>query len=115
MRLSLSMEVPCPLIMAKRQNKVSKQPAVLAREGGQEIVGIVLILAGILLFVSFLRFTPVDFVGWKVFGGFAPEGAADEPTKNLIGPVGAFLGFIFIGLFGAAAYLFSLAMIWLGV
>ncbi|MDB4407195.1 hypothetical protein N9173_01410, partial [bacterium] len=73
MRLSLSMEVPCPLIMAKRQNKVSKQPAVLAREGGQEIVGIVLILAGILLFVSFLRFTPVDFVGWKVFGGFAPE------------------------------------------
>ena len=88
---------------------------MLAREGGQEMVGIALILIGLLLFISFLRFTPVDFVGWKVFGGFAPEGAADEPTRNLIGPVGALLGFVFIGLFGGAAYLFSLAIIWLGV
>jgi len=104
-----------PQIMAKRKNKEIRQRAMLAREGGQEMVGITLILVGLLLFISFLRFTPVDFVGWKVFGGFAPEGAADEPTRNLIGPVGALLGFIFIGLFGAAAYLFSLAIIWLGV
>lgn len=103
-----------PKSMAKRQKKVTKQSAVLAREGSQEMIGMTMILIGILLFISFLRFTPVDFVGWKVFGSFAPEGAADEPTRNLIGPVGALLGFVFIGLFGAAAYLVSLSVIWLG-
>ena len=84
-----------PKSMAKRQKKVTKQSAVLAREGSQEMIGMTMILIGILLFISFLRFTPVDFVGWKVFGSFAPEGAADEPTRNLIGPVGALLGFVF--------------------
>ena len=74
-----------------------------------------LIVAGLMLFVSLLRFTPVDFVDWKIIGSYAPEGASDAPTRNLIGPVGALLGFIFIGLFGAAAYVISLAIIWLGV
>ncbi|MGC6427932.1 MAG: DNA translocase FtsK [Akkermansiaceae bacterium] len=101
--------------MANRQQKGKKQNAVLEREGGQELVGLGLIVCGLLLFVSLLRFTPVDFVGWKLVGSFAPEGADDAPTRNLVGPVGALLGFIFIGLFGAAAYLVSLATIWLGV
>lgn len=78
------------------------------------MIGIGLMVGGLLLFVSLLRFTPLDFVGWKMLGSFAPEGVSDQPTQNFIGPVGAFLGFIFIGLFGAAAYLVSLAVIWLG-
>lgn len=101
-------------IMAK-QNKPRKQHAVLEREGGQEIIGVALILAGLLLFFSLLRFTTVDFVNWKVLGSFAPEGVEDGDTRNLIGPVGAFIGFVFIGLFGAAAYLLAVGTIWLGV
>lgn len=91
------------------------QHAVLEREGGQELVGIGLILGGILIFVSLLRFTPVDFVDWKVLGSFAPEGEADGPTRNLIGPVGALIAFVFVGLFGAAAYLIAAGTVWLGV
>ncbi len=88
---------------------------MLEREGGQEVVGIGLILAGILLFFSLLRFTPVDFVDWVVVGSFAPEGAVDGDTRNLIGPIGALIGLVFIGLFGAAAYLVAVGTIWLGV
>ncbi|MFT6498875.1 MAG: S-DNA-T family DNA segregation ATPase FtsK/SpoIIIE [Akkermansiaceae bacterium] len=100
--------------MAK-QNKPRKQHAVLEREGGQEVVGIALILVGLLLFCSLLRFTPVDFVDWVVVGSFAPEGAVDGDTRNLIGPIGALIGLVFIGLFGAAAYLVAAGTIWLGI
>ena len=101
-------------IMAK-QNKPRKQHAVLEKEGGQEMIGVGLILAGLLLFCSLLRFTTVDFANWKLLGSFAPDGVADEDTRNLIGPVGALIGFVFIGLFGAAAYLLAVGTIWLGV
>lgn len=100
--------------MAK-QNKPSKQHAVLKKEGGQEMLGVGLILGGLLLFFSLLRFTTVDFAEWSVLGSFAPEGAVDADTRNLIGPVGALIGFVFIGLFGAAAYLLAVGTIWLGV
>ena len=48
--------------MPKSARKPRKQHAVLEREGGQEMVGIGIIAAGLLLFVSLLKFTPVDFV-----------------------------------------------------
>lgn len=100
--------------MAK-QNKPRKQHAVLKKEGGQEVVGIVLILVGLLLFFSLLRFTTVDFADWRFLGSFAPEGAKSEDTQNLIGPIGALIGFVLIALFGAAAYLVAVGTIWLGV
>lgn len=101
--------------MAK-QNKPRKQHAVLENEGGQEVVGIGLILGGLLVFFSLLRFTTIDFANWKVLGSFAPDGVKElEKTQNLIGPVGALIGFVFIGLFGAAAYLVAVGTIWLGV
>ncbi|MDB2673631.1 DNA translocase FtsK [Akkermansiaceae bacterium] len=100
--------------MAK-QNKPRKQHAVLEKEGGQELIGIGLILVGLLLFCSLLRFTTVDFADWKFLGSFAPEGVEARDTQNLIGPVGALIGFVFIALFGAAAYLLAVGTIWLGV
>ncbi len=100
--------------MAK-QNKPRKQHAVLQREGGQELVGVGLIIVGLLMFFSLLRYTPVDFVDWVVVDSFAPDGAVDGETKNLIGPIGALIGLVFIGLFGAAAYIVAAGVIWLGV
>ena len=100
--------------MAKK-NMRRRQHAVLAKEGGQEMVGVGLIVGGLLLFFSLLRYTPVDFVGWAVLDSFAPDGAVDAETRNLIGPVGALIGLLFVGLFGAASYLVAAAAIWLGV
>lgn len=100
--------------MAK-QNKPRKQHAVLEREGGQEMVGVGLIVVGLLMFFSLLRYTPVDFVDWVVVDSFAPDGAVNGETQNLIGPIGALIGLVFVGLFGAAAYLVAVGVIWLGV
>lgn len=100
--------------MAK-QNKPRKQHAVLEKEGGQEMVGIGLIMVGLLMFFSLLRYTPVDFVDWVVVDSFAPDGAVNGETQNLIGPIGALIGLVFVGLFGAAAYLVAAGVIWLGV
>ena len=88
---------------------------MLKKEGGQEMVGIALILVGLLLFFSLLRFTTVDFADWKFLGSFAPKGVKSEDTQNLIGPIGALIGFVLIALFGAAAYLVAVGTIWLGV
>ncbi len=102
--------------MAKPQNRARKQRAVVAsEEGGQEILGIILVVIGLILFISFLKFTTVDFAGWALLGSFAPENAVDGPTQNLIGPIGALVGFVFIGLFGAAAYLVAGGVVWLGI
>ncbi len=102
--------------MAKRQNRVRKQRAIANRdEESYGVFGIGLIVVGLILFISFLKFTAVDFTGWTLLGSFAPEGAIDGPTQNLIGPIGALIGFVFIGLFGAAAYLIAGSMVWLGV
>lgn len=87
---------------------------MLKKEGGQELIGVGLILIGLLIFCSLIRFTTVDFVDWKFFGSFAPEGVESRDTQNLIGPVGALVGFVFIALFGAAAYLLAVGTIWLG-
>ena len=79
------------------------------------MVGITLLTLGVLLFLSFVRFTPVDFVDWVFLGAFAPDGAEDLDTQNWLGPIGAVLGFVFIGLFGVAAWLLAACLVWLGV
>ncbi len=88
---------------------------MLEKEGGQEMVGVALIIVGLLMFFSLLRYTPVDFVGWVVVDSFAPDGAVDGDTRNLIGPIGALIGLVFVGLFGAAAYIVAAGVIWLGI
>ena len=103
--------------MAKAQNRLKKQRAATATppQSGHGLVGWTLIGLGTVLFLSFIRFTAVDFVDWVFLDSFAPEGAADGETQNLAGPAGAMLGFVFIGLFGVAAFLLAGGMVWLGV
>ena len=106
--------------MAKSKNKSKNRRS---GEGGwsNEVAGISLIGGGLLLLLSLVSYTPSDlpmgipFTGATWLDGFAPDGEANNPRHNFIGPVGALLGFCQIQLLGAAGYLLSLGLIWMGV
>ncbi len=78
-----------------------------------EIVGIIWITVGLLLFLSLVKYSPADLPRVGALTAFAgPIGASGE---NLIGPVGGVLGFVQILLFGAAGYLIPAGFIWFGI
>jgi DNA segregation ATPase FtsK/SpoIIIE, S-DNA-T family len=78
-----------------------------------EIQGMVLISAGLVLLLSLISYSPADLPSW----GFLEAFAAKDGGKgsNLIGPVGGILGFVQILLLGAAASLISISLIWFGL
>lgn len=78
-----------------------------------EITGIVLISAGILLLLSLVSYSPSDLPNFGFLEAFADKG--NDKGTNLIGPVGGILGFIQVVLFGAASYLLPVGLIWFGV
>lgn len=77
-----------------------------------EVLGILLCGGGVLLLMSLVSYSPHDLPNLPgLGGGDPPEGG----SVNWIGPVGAFLGYLLLMGFGAAAYLLPLTMIWMGV
>ena len=77
-----------------------------------EVLGILLCGGGMLLLLSLISYSPLDLPNLPgLRGGESPEGG----SVNWIGPVGAFLGYLLLMSFGAAAYLLPLTMIWMGV
>ncbi len=78
-----------------------------------EVLGILLCGAAILLLLSLVSYSPHDLPHLPGMGGGAE--AAERSNVNWIGPVGAFLGYVFLMGFGAAAYLIPLSMLWLGL
>jgi len=71
-----------------------------------EIIGIILIACAMVLLLALVSYTPADRPGWASwFGSHA----------NFIGPVGGVVAWVQIWLFGAAAWLIPVAMIWFGV
>jgi S-DNA-T family DNA segregation ATPase FtsK/SpoIIIE len=78
-----------------------------------ELNGIVLITVGLLLLLSLVKYSPADLPRWGILEAFATKSGASG--ENLIGPVGGVLAFIQIVLFGAAACLLPVGLIWFGV
>jgi len=84
-------------------------------------MGVLLAGIGILLLLSLVSYTPGDlpikipFTDWALLSGFALDLEANNPRENWIGPIGTLLGFIQIQIFGVAAFLLPLGMLWLGV
>ncbi|MEO6054210.1 MAG: DNA translocase FtsK [Chthoniobacterales bacterium] len=77
-----------------------------------EILGVVLIGAGVVLFLSLISYSPGDVPSWLFF---APSAGSKEPMQNMIGPVGAmFAGFCYF-LLGAGSYFMAVALTGMGV
>ncbi|MBK1855840.1 DNA translocase FtsK 4TM domain-containing protein [Verrucomicrobiaceae bacterium 5K15] len=97
--------------MASPKNKLKNQKKD-RQPWPNEVLGILLCGGGILLLLSLVSYSPADLVHLPFIGGDATPEAG---SVNWIGPVGAFLGYVFLITFGSAAYLLPLTMIWLGV
>lgn len=69
-----------------------------------EVLGILLCGGGILLLLALISYSPNDLI--KLWSG---------NKVNWIGPVGAILGRVFVWMFGAAAYLVPICMLWMGL
>ncbi|MCH2065264.1 MAG: DNA translocase FtsK [Roseibacillus sp.] len=106
--------------MARSRNKSKRKGADESRWSG-EGMGILFAGTGVLLLLSLISYTPGDlpikfpFTDWTLLGSFALDMEANHPRQNWIGPVGTLIGFGQIQLFGVAAYLLPLGLIWLGV
>src|SRR5262245_10951122 len=74
-----------------------------------EVVGLILIGIGTVLFLALISYTPKDVPAWVWFSSISPP---NNPAQNFIGPTGAIVaGFMYLTL-GAASYL--VATIFLG-
>ena len=106
--------------MVRSRNKSKRKGADESR-WSSEGMGILFAGTGVLLLLSLISYTPGDlpikfpFTDWTLLGDFALGMEANHPRENWIGPVGSLIGFGQIQLFGVAAYLLPLGLIWLGV
>jgi S-DNA-T family DNA segregation ATPase FtsK/SpoIIIE len=76
-----------------------------------EVLGLILLGAGTLLFLALVSYTPSDVPSWLFF---SKQGAPSGPTENFIGPVGAVVAGLSYFLLGAASYLLAVVLIGFG-
>jgi len=99
--------------MAAPRNKLRNNKA--RKPWPNEVLGILLCGSGILLLLALISFSTSDPSIFQFLGSVEGQSDAAQVGKNWIGPVGANIGYIFFALFGAAAYLLALTMIWMGL
>ena len=90
------MDIPC--------SAGSRREVLFKDKRFQEICGALVILGGIILFLSLVSFSPGDEKHLFRQGG----------VKNLIGPLGAVLAYGLRISFGYASYIFCIAVLWAG-
>ena len=76
-----------------------------------EVLGLVLLGLGTLLFLALVSYSPADVPPWLFF---SKQGAAGSVTENFIGPVGAVVAGFCYFMLGAASYLLAVALIGFG-
>ncbi len=76
-----------------------------------EVLGLILLGAGTLLFLALISYSPADVPSWLFF---SRQGAPEAVTENFIGPVGAVVAGFTYFLLGAAAYLLAVILIGFG-
>ncbi len=73
-----------------------------------EVLALVLLFAGTLLFFALISYTPKDIPGWLWFSHVSP---ANHPAQNFIGPLGAIVAGICYQLIGVFASLLLAAVL----
>ncbi len=94
----------CPLARGKTTEQGSSK-------AWSEVLGLILLGAGTLLFLALVSYSPADVPSWLFF---SKQGAAEAVTENFIGPVGAVVAGFTYFLLGAAAYLLAVVLIGFG-
>jgi DNA segregation ATPase FtsK/SpoIIIE, S-DNA-T family len=99
--------------MPKTENIKRGEPPPEPDKRSSEIIGFILLIAGLVALLSLVSYTPLDspIAGFLGISGH-PEGTE---RQNLIGPVGALFGAAQMLLLGAAGYLVPVALIWFGL
>ncbi len=77
-----------------------------------EVIGLVLLGAGTLLFLALVSYSPADVPSWMPV--ISSQGASSGPTENFIGPVGAVVAGWSYFLLGAASYLLAMVLVGFG-
>jgi DNA segregation ATPase FtsK/SpoIIIE, S-DNA-T family len=76
-----------------------------------EVLGLICVGVGAVLFLSLVSYTPKDVPSWVWFSYMSPP---NNPAQNFIGPTGAIVaGFLYL-VFGAAAYLVTIIFLGCG-
>jgi DNA segregation ATPase FtsK/SpoIIIE, S-DNA-T family len=76
-----------------------------------EVMGLVLLGVGTVLFLALISYTPKDVPSWVWFSSISPP---NSPAQNFIGPTGAVVaGFLYM-IFGSASYLIAAILLGFG-
>jgi S-DNA-T family DNA segregation ATPase FtsK/SpoIIIE len=76
-----------------------------------EVMGLVLLGVGTVLFLALISFTPKDVPSWVWFSSVSPP---NSPAQNFIGPTGAIVaGFLYM-ILGSASYLIATILLGFG-
>jgi DNA segregation ATPase FtsK/SpoIIIE, S-DNA-T family len=76
-----------------------------------EVVAIILLGVGTLLFLALISYNPKDLPSWVPWNYLSPP---NKPAQNFIGPLGAILASVFYYLIGAASYFLAGVLLFFG-
>ena len=76
-----------------------------------EVVAIILLGVGTLLFLALISYNPKDLPSWVPWSYLSPP---NKPAQNFIGPLGAIFASVFYYLIGAASYFLAGILLFFG-